>query len=67
MLRLKLMGPNRLPNFAYPTPCKQINYWVVLLMLYLVSGLMIFIIHDHVPLWCIIVGYLSLFMIRSLC
>jgi hypothetical protein len=35
-VRLNLMGPNRLPSFVYPTPCKQMNYWVVLLLLYLV-------------------------------
>jgi hypothetical protein len=23
------MGPNRLPSIVYPTPCKQINFWVV--------------------------------------
>jgi hypothetical protein len=29
------MGPNMLPSFGYPTPRIQMNYWVVLLVLYL--------------------------------
>jgi hypothetical protein len=41
------MGPNRLSSFVYPTPCKQTNYWVVLLLLYLVFGLMLYINYDH--------------------
>jgi hypothetical protein len=41
------MGPNRLPNFVYPTPCKQMNYWVVLLLFHLVFGLMIYMNYDH--------------------
>jgi hypothetical protein len=33
------MGPNRFfPGIVYPTPCKQMNYWVNLLFLYLVLG-----------------------------
>jgi hypothetical protein len=44
------MGPNRLPSFVYPTPCIQMNYWVVLLLLYLVLGLMLLMIHSHVAL-----------------
>jgi hypothetical protein len=39
------MGPNRLLSFVYPTPCKQMNYWVVLLLLYLVLGLMVYMIY----------------------
>jgi hypothetical protein len=38
------------PSFVYPTPCKQINYWVDLLLLYLVLGLMVYMNYDHVPL-----------------
>jgi hypothetical protein len=41
------MGPNRLPSFVYLTPCKLMNYWVVLLFLYLVFGLMILMNYDH--------------------
>jgi hypothetical protein len=41
------MGPNKLPNFVYSIPCKQIKYWVVLLLLYLVLGLMIYMNYDH--------------------
>jgi hypothetical protein len=41
------MGPNRLPSFVYPTPCKQMNYWVVLLLLYVVLGLMLYMNYDH--------------------
>jgi hypothetical protein len=29
-------GPNRFPSIVYPPPCKQMNYWVDLLLLYLV-------------------------------
>jgi hypothetical protein len=55
------MGPNRLPSFVYPTPCKQMNYWVGLLLLYLILGLMLYLKYDHVPLLLLV--YL-LFMIR---
>jgi hypothetical protein len=41
------MGPNKLPNFVYPTPCIQINYWVVLLLLYLVLGIILYPNYDH--------------------
>jgi hypothetical protein len=41
------MGPNKLPNFVYSIPCKQMKYWVVLLLLYLVLELMIYINYDH--------------------
>jgi hypothetical protein len=44
------MGPNRLPSFDYPTPCKQMNYWVDWLLLYLVLGLMLYLNYDHAPL-----------------
>jgi hypothetical protein len=30
------------PSFVYSTPCKQMNYWVDLLLLYLVLGLMLY-------------------------
>jgi hypothetical protein len=59
------MGPNKLPNLVYPTPCIQMNYWVVLLLLYIVLGLMSLMIYDHVPLWFIIASYLC--MSRSFC
>jgi hypothetical protein len=42
------MGPNRLPSFVYPTPCKQMNYRIVLLLLYLVLGLILYMNYDHV-------------------
>jgi hypothetical protein len=41
------MGPNRLPSFVYLTPCIQMNYWVVLLLLYLVWGLIRYMNYDH--------------------
>jgi hypothetical protein len=44
------MGPNRLPSFVYPTLCIQMIYWVVLLLLFLVFGLMILMDYDHVSL-----------------
>jgi hypothetical protein len=43
----KLMGPNWLPSFVYPIPCKKMNYWVVLLLLYLVLELMLYLNFDH--------------------
>jgi hypothetical protein len=55
------MGPNKLPSFVYPTPCKQINYWVVLLLLYLVLGLILYLNFDHALL--LLLDYL-LFMVR---
>jgi hypothetical protein len=30
------------PSFVYPTPYKQMNYWVDMLLLYLVLGLMLY-------------------------
>jgi hypothetical protein len=56
------MVPNRLPSFVYPTPCKQINYWVVLLLLYLVLGLILYLNYDHALLLLFV---LLLCMIRS--
>jgi hypothetical protein len=41
------MGPDRLHSLVYPVPCIQMNYWVVLLLLYLVLGLMLHINYDH--------------------
>jgi hypothetical protein len=41
------MGPNMLPSFDYPIPCKQMNHWVVLLLLYLVLGLMLYMKYDY--------------------
>jgi uncharacterized membrane protein HdeD (DUF308 family) len=57
------MGSNRLYSFVYPTPWKQMNYWLVLLLLYLVFGLMLNINYDHVLLLLSILCLL--FMIRS--
>jgi hypothetical protein len=58
------MGPNRLPSFVYPTPCIQMNYWVVLLFLYLVLKIMLYVTYDHALLLSI---DSLLFMIRSFC
>jgi hypothetical protein len=47
MLRLiwwELIG---FPRLVYPTPCLPLNFWVVLLLLYLVLGLILH--YDHVP------------------
>jgi hypothetical protein len=54
-----MMGPNMLPSFVYPTHCKQMNYWVVFLLLYLVLGLKILMIHYHVPLYWLVIYYCS--------
>jgi hypothetical protein len=59
------MGPNKLPSFVYPTPCRQMNYWVVLLLLYLILGVMLYINYDHAILLLIMDSLL--FMIRLLC
>jgi hypothetical protein len=56
------MRPNRLPSLVYPTHCMQMNYWVVLLLLYLVLEIILYLNYDHVLLS---MNYL-LFMIRSL-
>jgi hypothetical protein len=37
-IRLILWDPIGFPSFVYPTRCKQKNYWVDLLLLYLVLG-----------------------------
>jgi hypothetical protein len=58
------MVPNRLPNFVYPTPCIHMNYWVVLLFLYLVLGLILYLNYDHALL---LLFDLLLYMIRSFC
>jgi hypothetical protein len=57
MLRLILWDLIGYPSFAYPTPCKQMNYWVDLLLLYLVLGLMIYwiMIMFHYYCWFIII------------
>jgi uncharacterized BrkB/YihY/UPF0761 family membrane protein len=47
---VNLMGPHRLPSPVYPASCIQMNYWIVLLLLYLVFGLMLIMVYDHVPL-----------------
>jgi hypothetical protein len=59
------MGPNRLPSFVYPIPCKQMNFWVVLRLLYLVLELMLYMNYDHALLLFSINSLL--FMIRALC
>ena len=38
------------PSIVYPPPCKQMNYWVDLLLFYLVLGLMLHLNYDHVPI-----------------
>jgi hypothetical protein len=58
------MGPNRLPSFVYLTPWKQMNYWVVLLFLYLVLRLMLYVNYDRVLLLSM---DSLLLMIRSFC
>jgi hypothetical protein len=45
------MRLNNLPSFVYPTPWKQINYWIVLLLLYLVFWLMLLMNYGHVLLY----------------
>jgi hypothetical protein len=50
MLRLIWWDLIGYPSFVHPTPCKQMNYWVDLLLLYLVLGLMLYMNYDHVPL-----------------
>jgi hypothetical protein len=59
------MGPNRLPSFVYPTPCKQMNYRVVLLSFYLVLGLILYMNYDYALLLLSMDSLL--FMIRLLC
>jgi hypothetical protein len=43
MLMLILWDLIGFPSFVYRTPCKQTNYWVGLLLLYLVLGLMLYL------------------------
>jgi hypothetical protein len=57
------MGPNRLSSFVYPTPCIQMNYWVVLLLLYLILGVILYVNHDPALLLLLIVY--ELFMIHD--
>jgi hypothetical protein len=57
------MGNNRLSSFVYPALYIQMNYWIVLLLLYLVSGLMLYMNHDHALLLLLIVY--ELFMIHD--
>jgi hypothetical protein len=47
LIRWDLIG---FPSFVYPIPCKQLNYWVVLLLHYMVLGLMLHLNYDHVPI-----------------
>jgi hypothetical protein len=54
------MRPNRLPSFVYPTPCKQMNYWVLLLLLYLFFGLILLMNHAHVPLLFITIDFIMI-------
>jgi hypothetical protein len=46
------MGPNRLPSLFNLHIAH--NYWIVLLLLYLIFKLMIFMNYDHVSSWYII-------------
>jgi hypothetical protein len=59
------MGPNQLPSLVYPTPYIQMNYWIVLLLLYLVEGSTLYLNYDH-ALSLLSMHYL-LFMVRSFC
>jgi hypothetical protein len=52
--QVNLMGPIDFPSFVYPTPYKQMNYWVDLLLLYLVLGLMLHLKYEHVPILLLI-------------
>jgi hypothetical protein len=52
------------PSFVHPTPCKKMNYWVILLFLYLVLGLILYLNYDHALLILLVQ---LLFMIRLLC
>jgi hypothetical protein len=58
------MVPNRLPRFVFSIPCLYLVYcfWVDLLVLYLVFGIMILMDHNHV----LLLLTLLLRMIRSL-
>jgi hypothetical protein len=37
-----------LPNNVYLTPCLPLNFWVVMILLYLVLGIILH--YDHVPI-----------------
>jgi hypothetical protein len=50
MLRLILWDLIGFPSFVYPTPCRQMNCWVDLLLRYLILGLMLHLNYDHVPI-----------------
>jgi hypothetical protein len=41
------MGPNKLSSFVHSTPYIQMNYWVVLLLLYLVLSVILYMNYDH--------------------
>jgi hypothetical protein len=47
------MGHNRFPRLVYTTPCLPLNFWVVLLLLFLVLGLILH--YDHVPVYCCLI------------
>jgi hypothetical protein len=47
LIRWDLIG---FPSFVFPTPYRQMNYWIDLLLLYLVLGLMLHLNYDHVPI-----------------
>jgi hypothetical protein len=47
LIRWDLIG---FPSFVFPSPCRQKNYWVDLLLLYLVLGLLLHLNYDHVPI-----------------
>jgi hypothetical protein len=52
------MGSNMLPSFVYPVPCIQMNYWVILLLLYLV-----FEINAIYELWSCFIIIANIFFI----
>jgi hypothetical protein len=62
MLRLIWWDLIGLPRLVYPTPCLPLNFWVVLLLLYLVLELILH--YDHGP---VVLLFYLLFMTRSLC
>jgi hypothetical protein len=48
------MRPNMFTCFVYPTPCRQMDYWEDILLLYLVLGSMLHLNYDHVPILLLI-------------
>jgi hypothetical protein len=48
MLRLILWDLIGFPRLVYLTPCLPLNFWLVMLLLYLVLGLILH--YDHVPI-----------------